>query len=345
MTKLPDHIEQAIIRYLSGEANQAEIENIKEWIKIDENRKIFTNLKNIWDISHPVFNRKEIDEELALSNVIAKINNNEDRTKKVSKIGSILQKIAAIIVIPLLCISGYLFLESRDNNINDVVAYQEVYSPYGSRSLIILPDSSKVWLNAGSYIKYPLQFRENQRLVTLQGEAYFEVQSDKSHPFFVQTKSINIKATGTEFNVEAYDTDSITSVTLTHGVVDIISPIVTTKLNPGERIRYDNKNANYNLTKGDTYKWYAWKDGILAFRDDRLEYVFKRLGYMYNIDFVVKDKEVAQYIYRATFEGESLDEILNLLQSSAPIFYKRVGPRKDKNNFYQKQQIEVHKLK
>ena len=79
----------------------------------------------------------------------------------------------------------------------------------------------------------------------------------------------------------------------------------------------------------------------MVFRDDPLEYVFKRLGQVYNVDFIIKDHKTAGYLYRATFEGESLDEILRLLEMSAPIKYKEVSDRRNKDDYYEKQKIEV----
>ena len=83
------------------------------------------------------------------------------------------------------------------------------------------------------------------------------------------------------------------------------------------------------------------KDGILIFRDDPLEYVFKRLGQTYNVEFILKDAKLGKYSYKATFEGESLNEILRLLEMSAPIRCKEVSNRNTNNEKFEKQRIEV----
>lgn len=98
----------------------------------------------------------------------------------------------------------------------------------------------------------------------------------------------------------------------------------TISLSPGEKIDYNLATSLYNVNKTNTYKWCSWKDGILIFRDDPLEYVFKRLGQTYNVEFILKDAELGKYSYKATFEGESLNEILRLLEMSAPIAVKRL---------------------
>lgn len=340
-------IEPIIFKIFTGEATPEEANAIKTWMEeCEENKKHFYHLKNLWDVADPPFEPEEVDVGLAYANVLSRISEEEHpierTTAKPKTFLYYWQRIAAIIVLPLLCLSVYFFM-SRPEEKEYVMEYQEVFSPYGTRSFINLPDSSKVWLNAGSSLKYPIRFADGERRVSLRGEAYFEVESDEKNPFIVGTARMDIRATGTAFNVDAYENDERTAVTLVEGVIDVKSGLKSMGLRPTERIDYEHSTEKFNLSKTDTYKWCCWKDGILAFRNDRMEYVFKRLGQMYNIDFVIKDPSLATYVYHATFEGESLDEILHLLELSAPLRYKKIGERKDQDNYYKKQMIEVYK--
>lgn len=179
----------------------------------------------------------------------------------------------------------------------------------------------------------------------MQGEAYFEVESDKEHPFIVQTKELTVEATGTTFNVNAYTSDNVTAVTLVKGKIAVtLDKQKTISLSPGEKIDYNPNTSLCNVNKTNTYKWCSWKDGILIFRDDPLEYVFKRLGQTYNVEFILKDSELGKYSYKATFEGESLNEILRLLEMSAPIRCKEVSNRNTNNEKFEKQRIEVSRI-
>ena len=251
------------------------------------------------------------------------------------------QQIAAILLLPLLIVSAYLYLKPASQIAE---TYQELFTPYGTWSVVNLPDGSKVWLNAGSSLKYPTQFNDKQRVVSMQGEAYFEVESDKEHPFIVKTKELTVEATGTAFNVNAYTSDNVTAVTLVKGKVAVtLDKKKTISLSPGEKIDYNLATALYNVNKTNTYKWCSWKDGVLIFRDDPLEYVFKRLGQTYNVEFILKDAELGKYSYKATFEGESLNEILRLLEMSAPIQCKVVSNRSNNSEKFEKQRIEVSK--
>ena len=254
-----------------------------------------------------------------------------------------LMRYAAFLTIPLLLSSlilGYLYWGATDTE----EKYAEVMAATGSVIRYELPDHSVVWLNSGSTLRYPTVFKKDNRNVELKGEAYFEVESDKKHPFIVKTKELTVEATGTAFNVNAYTSDNVTAVTLVKGKVAVtLDKKKTISLSPGEKIDYNLATSLYNVNKTNTYKWCSWKDGVLIFRDDPLEYVFKRLGQTYNVEFILKDAELGKYSYKATFEGESLNEILRLLEMSAPIQCKEVSNRSNNSEKFEKQRIEVSK--
>ena len=334
-------IKKLIIRYLSGEANPDEIRILTDWVQSDsESRAHYEQVRNIWEMSHPAFPPEKIDVEKAHIDFMRFI---RSRKWYQSTFIRYWQYTAAILLLPLFITIVYLVNERPD--VLNHITYQEVFSPYGTHSKVILPDNSIAWLNAGSSLKYPTIFTEGERNVYLSGEAYFEVQSDKSNPFIVETGKLKVCATGTEFNVEAYEKDSIISVTMVEGLINIIigdkEPFTMT---PRERMAYNRNQSKYKVNKTDPYKWYAWKDNMMIFRDDPLEYVFKKIGQTFNVEIAVKDTDIANQLYRATFEDESLDEILRLLQLTAPIRYTHFKREKGDKNQYERQKIEVHKI-
>ena len=295
----------------------------------------------MWEVSHPAFNPEEIDVDSAHRKVMEQILHPNQPVSVRPKLSFLhyWQQVAAILLLPLLILSAYLYFKPASQIAE---TYQELFTPYGTWSVVNLPDGSKVWLNAGSSLKYPTQFNDKQTVVSMQGEAYFEVESDKEHPFIVKTKQLTVEATGTAFNVNAYAPDHVAAVTLVKGKVAVtLDQKKTISLSPGEKIDYNLATSLYNVNKTNTYKWCSWKDGILIFRDDPLEYVFKRLGQTYNVEFILKDAELGKYSYKATFEGESLNEILRLLEMSAPIRCKEVSNRNSNNEKFEKQRIEV----
>ncbi len=335
-----EQIDERIIKLFSGEISPDEEKLLALWInESDENRKYFLELKNIWQNAQPAFNPENINTEKAHFEILKKI-----KTKSARKIPFFVwwQRVAAILIIPAILLVA---VQYNQNSIRkSSIAYQEIMSPLGMNSKITLPDGSVVWLNSGSKLKYPVEFYADVREVQLYGEAFFKVQSDKKHPFIVSTKNLQVIATGTSFNIESYCKDSISAVTLLEGKLDVkIGEKITQHIDPNQRFLYNYNTSKYAVTKTDANHWCVWKDGILAFRDEPLEDVFKRIGRTYNVDLVVKDKTVARQLYRATFEGESLDEILRLLKMSAPIKYKRFDRELNANKEFNKEMIEVYK--
>ncbi|MCD7937321.1 MAG: DUF4974 domain-containing protein [Tannerellaceae bacterium] len=336
-----NNIQQLIFTYLSGKATPAEEEQLAGWLKESaENRKEYNQVRNIWHTLHPAFSPGSIDVEKAHNRVIQQT----DSSKWYSSFLFYWKQAAAVLLLSLLLVSVYSYFHKETVYAEET--FQEIFSPYGTRSEINLPDGSTVWLNAGSSIKFPAVFIPGKREVQLNGEGYFEVESDKANPFLVHLDKVTLQATGTSFNIEAYKNDSLIAITLIKGIVDItIGNTPSFNLLPGERMGFNKYTSQCEITKTDPYKWYAWKDGALVFRDDPLEYVFRKIGNTFNIEMEVNDPEIAAYPYRATFKEESLDEILRLMQLSAPIEYQKETRNQTDKGEFGKQKIKIIKAK
>jgi ferric-dicitrate binding protein FerR (iron transport regulator) len=332
-------IDLLIAAFLSGKAGKEEVGRLKTWIdESPENNRYFQKSVNVWQGLHPAFNPEEINLPEAQRKVMKQI----EAANTLKRVLLLWQRAAAVIAIPLLLLSLYL-LHEKNANVEEEI-YQELTAPYGTISHINLPDGSNVWLNSGSSLKYPVRFRDGEREVTLNGEGYFDVQSDRKNPFIVQTAQMKLIATGTQFNIEAYGTDSITAVTMVSGEINVsFNHSTPIQVRPNERAYFNDQERKVFLSRTDPYKWYAWKNGLLIFRDDPLSYVFKRLSRTFNVDIHLKDTTVANDLYRATFGDESLDEILRLLEKTAPIKFVHHKRTQTKDNLFEKQIIDVYK--
>lgn len=320
-----EEIDLLIIRCLEQVAPAEEKEMLESWLKTSPtNSAYFSQIKNIWEASGRKFTPASISTERALQKVIANISANERRS-----FWQYWQKAAAILIIPLL-VGGYWWgRRASDKSDSNPVSYNEVFAAYGTRSALKLADGSKVWLNSGSSLRYPDRFTEKSRNVYLNGEAYFEVQSDTEHPFVVETASLNVVATGTSFNVMAYHADSTTDISLVTGNVNVLKASgnmeLISALKPNQHLSFNIKNGNVNLTDdSDIERFTAWKDGKLIFRNEPLSAVVKKISNLYNVEIEIRGEELKQYRYRATFQEESLGEILKLLKLSSPIDYKEI---------------------
>jgi len=313
---------QLMAKYLNGTRSNEEAILFEAWMKASSaNRKYYIQAKNIWENSHQSLNPNDISIEKALKSVLNRIS----KESKLIILWETWKKIAAIILIPIAIAAIFWNYSKKDTG--NAVSYNELDVNYGTRSSLKLADGSKVWLNSGSTFRYPDKFINHQRTVYLTGEAYFEVNSDSTKPFIVQTPSLSVRATGTKFNVLAYTRDTKPQVTLLEGKVAVskmkgnLNELLA-DLKPNQNLIYDTILQKFSVEQTDLYKHIAWKDGKLIFRNDPLVNVLKRIGILYNVQFELRGKEFLEYRYRATFQEEKLEDILKILKATSPIDYK-----------------------
>ncbi len=319
-------LDNVIVNYLSGSSTVEEIQRLESWIsESDENQKYFRQFKNIWEASIEL----PISSDKALTKILKQINSKH----KSLSFWQFIQRVAAILFIPLLISMLWMYSGKSFNFLNTEISYNKVVAAFGTFSLIELPDGSKVWLNSGSSIRYPDKFNNNNRMVYLVGEAYFEVQSNAIKPFLVNTAYFTVKATGTKFSVRAEKDFRTPSVTLIEGKVAVRKAnsdknnSLISFLQPNQHMTYDTLNGHITIDTEDTYKHVAWKDGKLVFRNDNICEVARRISLQYNVDIEIKGGEIKKYRYRATFENEPLGELLRLLKISSAIDYREVKPK------------------
>jgi len=171
---------------------------------------------------------------------------------------------------------------------NSTSVLNKLIIPYGKTSEVLLPDGTKVYLNAGSRFIYPENFIYKNREVFLIGEAFFEVKHDSEHPFIVQTPDINIKVLGTKFNVSAYPSDNIVETVLTEGKVRLKQNNTwlfseSVDLAPNQLATYNKKSMKTELSTVDTDNYTLWKDRIFKFESTELSKVIKKIERFYNI--------------------------------------------------------------
>lgn len=225
-------------------------------------------------------------------------------------------RIAAILIIPLALTLFYQWGALSTGS----KFTQTVSTPLASRSSFELPDGSKVWLNAGSTISFPNRFGKNARVVRLIGQAYFDVKKDKI-PFTVETKSFAVKVLGTAFDVFAYPGENA-EVTLERGKVQIETATnAVTELDPGQQAVIDVQNGQIEKSSIDSKAFVAWKDNRLTFVEEPLERVVLCLERWFDVAIDIEDVSIENLKVNGTIEYETISEVLNLLQITAPINY------------------------
>jgi transmembrane sensor len=229
----------------------------------------------------------------------------------------------------------------------NVVYEQQLVTQKGSRSQIVLPDGSKVWLNAGSTLDYPKQFNGKTRAVQLQGEAYFEVAKNAKQPFIVHTQTFDIKVLGTGFNVRAYPDEDSAVTSLVHGSVEVITggkEKRTILLKPNEKITLattltvqeatDKTNVpetallntvpeKMMLIDDTVQQETAWVKNQLAFKKMPFVKVALLLENWFGTEIRFRTEDKKALNFTGVFEGQSLDEILGILEATGTFHYKK----------------------
>ncbi len=281
-------------------------------------------------------------------------------------------QVAAAVVI-LLIITGILVRLLPINQTTQLV-YQ---TGSGESKQILLPDQTSVWLNADSKLIYAKNFKQSvKRIVTLEGEAFFDVQKDPGRPFIIHTKALDIEVLGTTFNVRAYPRSATTSTTLISGAIQVRLTEQSEKafrLKPKEKFTViDNKpnqvkNENTSsktdqklpevsslkpiirvshvttdpLLEDDQILETAWMNGKLAFRNENFDELALQLSHKYGVQFHFEMEALKSYQFTGIFTTETLEEAMHALQltsSSHPFSYKIEG-----NNVFILQTINPHK--
>lgn len=258
-----------------------------------------------------------------------------------TKIFFLMRNTAAILTLPLLITSLYLW--QHFNTDSPAEEWIEITSAKGLISKIVLPDSSTVWLNSASTLRYPRKFSKSHRKVALDGEAYFRVKADKQNRFDVNMpQQITISAYGTEFNVASYDDSPFIETVLTKGNIEIqrnnVSKVV---LKEGEKAMANKMNRTITIQSADIEETTSWREGKLVFRRTGLKKLLEKLARRYNVEFVVEGKSLNDYEFSATFMDESLDEILDILCHTAPMSYQ-IKPAETLGDYtYQRRKVII----
>jgi ferric-dicitrate binding protein FerR (iron transport regulator) len=260
---------------------------------------------------------------------------------------SLLYKGAAVLFILLISTLIY-FTSKKDSLSHNLTSWNTLEIPSGVRSECLLPDSTKVYLNSGTVLKYPEKFNDTIREVILTGEAYFEVVKNTNTPFIVNTRNLNIEVTGTHFKAVNYPHENLTEIVLIEGSINLfrgnyfLSKKDIIPLVPGEIAFLENgEGKELTIKNVDIQKYRAWKDGVLIFRDDSMQDVVRRLNRWFNVEIKLTGSELTNYVYTATFQDESLLQILELLKISAPIEYNIIEKKRQTNGSPVKMEIEI----
>ena len=207
---------------------------------------------------------------------------------------------------------------------SEKLAYNELKIPFGQKFQVVLSDGTKIHLNSGSSLKFPITFiKGHYRKVYLTGEAFFEVTKDKLHPFIVQANDMNVKVLGTKFNVSAYKVDQNINTVLVEGSVQVFEKNIPNQksiLIPGEKASWTKSNRQVTINKVDVTEYTAWMSGQLIFKGMSFKKIAQKLERNYNVSIVNNNKELDNEVFSATF-NQDIDKIENIMLYLSKIYH------------------------
>ena len=316
-----------IKNYLEGKSGKSEEKEIKNWLQEPSNEfEIRQVLGNIWTNSEIELTGIEPDFEQMLNKVRYRLEAQAyERTpnSKIHQFYKSYSKVAAILLLPLLLVSIYMYINRVDLTFtNDHVAMHEVYTKPGTLRSLELADGTKVWLNDNTTLRYPEEFSGGKREVFVDGEAYFEVKSNSRRPFIVRNPMMNTVVTGTRFNLNAYSEDQYFEATLLEGKIQLESGEQKVDMLEGQQIQYDVAKTEMISREVNTANSSAWIDGKLVIHNEKLKIALKKISRWYNVEFVVEDKSLTDDELTCTMEDEKLIQALDFVATALSVQFE-----------------------
>lgn len=318
---------EKIANYLAGEATEEEKIGLEAWLlKSPSNKTLFNKIKKVWQAS-------EIADKEFCPNIDwawTKVKQ-ANKTKTLPLIpheeinGAVAKKpwylyIAASVVLLACVVSGWLVL--KNDHFIEKLALQTEKVEANNKGEITLADGSKVWLNSNTSLYYPEKF-DQDRIVYLDGEAYFEVARDENRPFMIYTGKGVTEVLGTSFNISTENKTVV--VTVAKGQVALYPEGNREKqvvLEQGEKGLFKEKNKEVSKVKNDDINYLSWRTGILTFENAALSTVAETLSKHYHTAITLKEDVSNHCMLTSTFKDQTLEEVLELIRLTLDIEIK-----------------------
>lgn len=311
-------IETIIQKYLQGKTSEEENQQLQQWMQQSpENKKQLFAEKDIWDTFsfHSNLKKYEVSSELGLLKKRIEPKQATISLKKILQIAAIL-----LVTFGLGWGSRYISFTSEQTA---EATMQEIFVPKGQVNQVFLADGTRIWINSETKLITPSVFATNERVVKLNGEAFFEVAKDQKRPFRVEVNGQQIEVLGTSFNVRAYDNSNLIETTLETGQIQLHTGSQTTLLKPGEQSLFNKSEKQLIISKVNPITFSSWKDGRYEFQNEDLLEVFKVVERWYDVEITADET----YFNGMRFSGvikrnKDARHFLDLLNLTVPIQYE-----------------------
>lgn len=295
-----DKIWSHITRKISGEDDVEDVSQVENWLaEKPVNKEVYSRLSAIWNFRAPsVFSYQSL-----FDSIKRRITVYENRPKRLFYNTNLFKAAAILILVVASNFMGYWLM--NETPIQEPIVYQEIVVPRGNRMKLVLPDSTSIWLNNETKLRYASNFSASNREVELSGEAYFNVHHDSKHPFIVKVGTQRIKVMGTRFSVNAYPEDNLIETSLVSGSVAFesereINGKSEFRLEPGYSLFYDKQNNSISTQKIQSSYFQYWENGVYAFKDESFESLSLKIKRIFNVEVVFADEFLKKKTYTGT---------------------------------------------
>ena len=221
---------------------------------------------------------------------------------------------------------GQLLYKQGEGPNEKTLAYNTLATPRGGQYQLVLPDGSKVWLNAASSIRYPVAFTGNSREVELEGEGYFEIAKNAARPFHVKTKTQDVEVLGTHFNVNAYDDEVAVKTTLLEGSVKVKADN-SVVIKPGEQAVLSRDHSPLTIDHSpDIDQVMSWKNGQFYFSNTDIESIMRQMARWYDVQVEYKVHPADKYTVSLS-RNVPVSKLLSFLELSGGVKFKVEGKK------------------
>lgn len=323
---IPDHIKQLLIDYLSGTLSGKDRDRLEHWMKeAPEHRNLVKEISGIWQVSSILKDKPDFDANEAWTNVLQAIS-----VKKKTPVFSIIRLKPWLRIAAMLILAFSLGIISKgywEKDTSDVTMLVEMSTPDKSKAYITLPDSTRIWLNSGSNVRYSKNYGVSERDIQLEGEAYFVVAKNRELPFIVHTSGITVQALGTMFNVRSYPEDNKVETALEEGSVLLTAHSVDGKevtsvtLTPNQVASYLKGENHFTVENAPSAQYTTWKESRWTIRKEPLGNFFKMLESRYHVTLTYPADKLQQHTFSGTIVNETLEEVLDMVKLTSPIDY------------------------
>ena len=337
---MPPYIESIIVNLLSGAATDEEVAELRIWLEQSPDNQIMLNrYRNLDTLLSACQGKGRYQTDKAW------LRTKPHLVKKSYSLKWFYRIAAAVIIAFASGMSTMYLIKDRPIADEQVLSsnthYTEYMVPYGSKSRLMLPDSSVIWMNAGSKLGYHQEFNRSQREIFFEGEGYFHVSKNPDKPFYVRTPSVSLKVLGTSFNLKAYPEETDIETTVESGSVQIIGQIDGKHIQdlvltanqkavvprnisdpPAENTpREESVRPIVVKNIPDTRLYTSWKDNRWRIEKETLGTLSVKLERKYNVRISFTDDLLKRYSFTGILEEETLEQVLEVIKLSAPINY------------------------